>query len=93
MTRGWDDDDHVDMGDFPAVADEPPAVEHGRMGGANSRAEAPTSNTHPPDPTHSSMHDSSPVANKDMSAPDPDRDMDTKEGEKTEQVNVVVEEE
>ena len=64
--EGWDDDDHVDMGDFLAVANKPPTVEHGRMEGADGSAEAPTSNTHPPDPMHSSMPYSSPVADKDM---------------------------
>ena len=91
--EGWDDDDCVDLGDFLAVADEPPTIEHGHMERADSSAKAPTSNTHPPDPTHSSMPDSSPVADKDMAAPDPDRDEDTKEGEKTELVDMVVEEE
>ena len=91
--EGWDDDDHVDMGDFQAVADKAPAVNHCCMEGADSRAEVPTSNTHPPDPTHSSMPDSSPVADEDMGAPDPDHDVDTKEGEETELVDVVVEEE
>ena len=69
--EGWD------------IGNEPPAVKHGHMGGADSRAEAPTSNTHPPDPMHSSMPDSSPVADKDIGAPDRDHDIDTKEGEKT----------
>ena len=50
-------------------------------------------NTHPPDPTHSSIPDSSPVADKDMGVPDPDRDVDTKEGEETGCVDVVIEEE
>ena len=81
------------MGDFLAVADEPPAIEHGHMEGADGSAEAPTSNTHPPDPTHSSTLDSSPVADEDMAAPDPDRDKNTKEGEKMEQDDMVVEEE
>ena len=91
--EGWDDDNHVDMGDFPAVANEPPTIKHSCMEWADSSAEAPTSNTHPPDPAHSSTPDSSPVANKDMAVPDPDCDEDTKEGEKTEQDDVVIEEE
>ena len=81
------------MGDFPAVANKSPTIKHSHIEGANGRAEVPTSNTHPPDPTHSSTPNSSPVADEDMSAPDPDHDVDTKEGEKTEQVDVVVEEE
>ena len=66
--EGYDDDDHVDMGDFPAVANKPPTIEHGRMEGDNGSAKTPTSNTHPPDPMHSSTPDSSPVADEDMSA-------------------------
>ena len=49
----WGDHDRVDMGDYPAVANEPPDVKHSHIEGANGRAEVPTSNTHPPDPTHS----------------------------------------
>ena len=81
------------MGDFSAVANEPPATKHGRMEGADSGAKAPTSNTHPPDPTHSSMPTSSPVADEDMAALDPDCDEDMKEGEKMEQDDMVIKEE
>ena len=91
--KGWGDDDCVDMGDFPSVADEPPVIEHGWMEGADGIAEVPTSNTQLPDPTHSSMPDSSPVADKDIGAPGPDCDEDTREGEEPTQVDIVVEEE
>ena len=63
------------------------------MEGANSRAEVPTSNAHPPDPTHSSVPNSFQEADKDMGAPDPYCDMDMKEGEEPEQVDMVIEEE
>ena len=36
-------DNYVDMGDHPAVADEPPIVKHSRIEGADGRAEVPTS--------------------------------------------------
>ena len=45
--------------------------------GADGRAGVPTINTHPPDPMHSSMPDSSPIADEDMGMTDPDRDIDT----------------
>ena len=89
----WGDDDHIDMGDHLAVADEPPAVEYGLMEGADGGAGVPTTNIHPPDPTHTSTPDSSPVADEDMGAPDPDRDVDTREEEETERVDVIVKEE
>ena len=89
----WDDDDRVDMGDHLAVANEPPTVEYGHIEGADGGAEVPTASTHPPDPTYTSMLDSSPVADEDMTAPDPDCDIDTREEEEMERVDVVVEEE
>ena len=60
----WDDDDQIDMGNHPAVADEPPVVEYSRIEGANSGVEVPTINTHLPDHTHFSTPDSSPVQMK-----------------------------
>ena len=89
----WGDDYRLDMGDFPSVADKPPNIEHGQMEGADGIAKVPTSDTHPPDPTHSSMPDSSPVADEDMGVPDPDCDENMREGEEPTQVDVVVKEE
>ena len=60
------------------------------MEGANGRAKVPTICTHPPDPMHSSMSDSSPVANEGMGMADPDHDMDPKEAKR---IDIVVEEE
>ena len=81
------------MGDHLAVADEPPAIKYSHIEGVDSRAGVPTTNTHPPDPTHTSTPDSSPVADEDMGAPDPDHNVDTREEEETECVDVVIEEE
>ena len=49
--------------------------------------------SYPPDPTHSSMPDSSPIADKDMGAPDLDHDVDTRLEGETGRVDVVIEEE
>ena len=65
------------MGDHPAVADEPPTIEYGHIEGADSRAGVPSATTHPPDPSHTSTPDSSPVVDEDMDVPDPDHDIDT----------------
>ena len=81
------------MGDHPAVASEPPAIEYGCIEGADSGARVPTANTHPPDPKHTSTLDSSPVAGEDMGMLDPDHDVDTREKEETEHVDVIIEEE
>ena len=81
------------MGDHSPVANEPPAIEYSCIEGADSGARVPTTNIHPPDPTHTSTLDSSPVADEDMGAPDPDHDVDTREEEETERVDVIIEEE
>ena len=85
----WGDDDQIDVGDHLAVADEPPVIEYSCVEGADGGAKVPIINTHPPDPTHPSMPNSSPVADVDMGTTDPDCDIDTKEAE----IDVVVEEE
>ena len=87
----WGDDDCIDMG--VTVADEAPAIEYSHIEGANGRAGVSTTNTHPPDSTHTSTPDSSPVVDEDMGVPDPDCNVDTREEEETECVDVIIKEE
>ena len=89
----WGDDDLINMGDHPAVANELPAIKYGRIEGADGRAGVPTTSTHPPNPTHSSMLDSSPVADEDMGMTDPNHNIDTRAEEETRHVDVIIEEE
>ena len=77
----------------PAVADKPPTIKYSHIEGANGKAGALSTNTHPPDPTHTSTQDSSPVVDEDIGVLDPDCDIDTREGEGIECADVVVEEE
>ena len=48
------------MGDHLDCADELPTVEYGHAKGASSMVEAPTTTTHPPDPTYLSTPEGSP---------------------------------
>ena len=81
------------MGGHLAVADEPPTIEYGCIEGADGGARVPTTITHPPDPTHTSTPDSSPVADEDIGAPDLDHDIDTRQEEETGRVDIIIKEE
>ena len=86
----WDDKDQIDMGDQLAVADKPPTIKYGRIEGAIGKADVPTISMHPPNPTHSSTPDSSPVADEEMGTVDPDQDSDRKEAKR---IDIIMEEE
>ena len=57
--ENWADND-LNMGDHRACANEPPAIEYGCVEEASGTVETPATMTHPPDPTHLSMPESSP---------------------------------
>ena len=89
----WGDDDCIDMGDHLFVAEEPPTIKHDHIEGADSEAEVPTIDTHPADHMHDSTPDSSPVVDKEMGVPDPDRDIDTKEKDEVKCIDIIIKEE
>ena len=59
-------EDNLDMGDYPACADKPPTVRYSHIEGASRMAEAPATTTHPPNPMHLSMPESSPHTKDDV---------------------------
>ena len=89
----WGDNDCIDMGDHPSLAEEPPTIKHDHIEGADSEAEVHTINTHPTDPMHDSTADSSPVVDKEMGVPDPDRDIDTREKDEVKFIDIIIKEE
>ena len=89
----WGDNDCIDMGDHPSLAEEPPTIEHDHIEGADSEAEVPTIDTHSLDPMHDSTPESSPVMDKEMGVLDPDHDIDTREKDKVKCIDIIIKEE
>ena len=92
----WGEDDGIDMGDQLAFADEPPTVKYSHIEGADGRAEVPAPTTHPPDPTHFSMPESSPLTDEVVDVEETVREEDNTETQKEVQestVDVVIKEE
>ena len=64
-------EDNIDMGDYPACADEPPTISDKHIEGASSIVEVPMIATHLPNPTHLNTPEGSPHTGDDDDADKP----------------------